>query len=48
LKQITFHLKTNIVKIELDKDKADWLIKILEENSIENPKNHSATIEESV
>ncbi len=32
LKQITFHLKTNIVKIELDKDKADWLIKILEEN----------------
>lgn len=38
LKQITFHLKTNIVKIELDKDKADWLIKILEENSIENPK----------
>lgn len=38
MKQITFHLKTNIVKIELDKDKADWLIKILEENSIENPK----------
>ncbi|GGG66376.1 B12-binding domain-containing radical SAM protein [Epilithonimonas arachidiradicis] len=38
LKQITFHLKTNIVKIELDKDKAEWLIKILEENSIENAK----------
>ena len=38
LKQITFHLKTNIVKIELDKEKGDWLINIFKENSIENPK----------
>ncbi|KXH84394.1 B12-binding domain-containing radical SAM protein [Chryseobacterium kwangjuense] len=35
---LTFHLKTNIVKIDLEQDKAEWLIKILEENSIDNPK----------
>lgn len=36
VKQITFHLKTNIVKIELDQEKADWLIRILVENPIQN------------
>ena len=36
--QLTFHLKTNIVKIELEKDKASWLMKIFVENSTENPK----------
>ncbi|SIT95990.1 Radical SAM superfamily enzyme YgiQ, UPF0313 family [Epilithonimonas bovis DSM 19482] len=36
VKQITFHLKTNIVKIELDQEKADWLIRILDENPIQN------------
>lgn len=36
VKQITFHLKTNIVKIELDQEKANWLIRILVENPIQN------------
>lgn len=35
---ITFHLKTNIVKIELEQEKADWLLNVLQENSIENSK----------
>ncbi|MFP3831513.1 B12-binding domain-containing radical SAM protein [Chryseobacterium sp. SIMBA_028] len=35
---LTFHLKTNIVKVELEEDKAEWLMNILEENSIENLK----------
>jgi hypothetical protein len=35
---ITFHLRTNIVKIELEQEKADWLIKIIFENTFENPK----------
>ncbi|SMC33167.1 B12-binding domain-containing radical SAM protein [Chryseobacterium sp. YR221] len=39
---ITFHLKTNIVKIELEQDKANWLLNVLEENSIENPKKITA------
>ena len=38
LAQLTFHLKTNIVKIELDREKADWLLKIFAENSTNNPK----------
>lgn len=38
LTRITFHLKTNILKIELEKEKADWLISVLQNNSIENPK----------
>jgi hypothetical protein len=38
LSQLTFHLKTNIIKIDLDREKADWLIKICKENSIENRK----------
>ncbi|KIA83438.1 Fe-S oxidoreductase [Kaistella solincola] len=36
--RLTFHLKTNIVKIDLEKNKAQWLLKIFEENSTENPK----------
>lgn len=36
--RITFHLKTNIVKIDLEQEKADWLIKIILENTFENPK----------
>lgn len=35
---LTFHLKTNIVKVELEEDKATWLMNVLEENSIENQK----------
>ncbi|MFC0345317.1 B12-binding domain-containing radical SAM protein [Epilithonimonas hispanica] len=41
LTRLTFHLKTNILKIELDKEKASWLIKILNENSIESSKKSS-------
>ena len=36
--RLTFHLKTNIVKIELEREKADWLMKIFAENSTDNPK----------
>lgn len=36
--RLTFHLKTNIVKIDLEKNQAQWLLKIFEENSTENPK----------
>ena len=36
--RLTFHLKTNIVKIELERVKADWLMKIFSENSTDNPK----------
>lgn len=35
---LTFHLKTNIVKVELEQEKAEWLMNLLEENSIENSK----------
>jgi len=35
--QLTFHLKTNIVKIELDQKKAYWLLKMMQENSIAKP-----------
>ena len=35
---LTFHLKTNIVKVELEQEKAEWLMNVLEENSIENAK----------
>ncbi|RKT02134.1 B12-binding domain-containing radical SAM protein [Chryseobacterium defluvii] len=34
--QLTFHLKTNIVKVDLEQEKAEWLVKVLAENSIEN------------
>ncbi|REC50884.1 radical SAM protein [Chryseobacterium piscium] len=36
--RITFHLRTNIVKIDLEQEKAEWLIKVLKENTFENPK----------
>ncbi|MEC5156479.1 B12-binding domain-containing radical SAM protein [Chryseobacterium sp. MP_3.2] len=36
--RLTFHLKTNIVKLELESNKAKWLMKIFAENSSENPK----------
>ena len=36
--RLTFHLKTNIVKIELEADQAAWLMKIFAENSTANPK----------
>lgn len=35
---LTFHLKTNIVKVELEQEKAEWLMNILRENSVNNPK----------
>lgn len=35
---LTFHLKTNIVKVELEQEKAEWLMNVLGENSIENTK----------
>ncbi|UEQ77494.1 B12-binding domain-containing radical SAM protein [Chryseobacterium arthrosphaerae] len=35
---LTFHLKTNIVKVELEEDKAKWLMEILDENAIQNQK----------
>ncbi|MPT31138.1 MAG: radical SAM protein [Chryseobacterium sp.] len=41
LSQLTFHLKTNILKIELAREQAHWLIKILNENSIESAKKTS-------
>lgn len=36
--QLTFHLKTNIIKIDLEQEKAEWLIKTLKENSTDNAK----------
>ncbi|GAB0156969.1 radical SAM protein [Chryseobacterium sp. Alg-005] len=36
--RLTFHLKTNIVNVDLEQEKAEWLIKILAEHSIENEK----------
>ncbi|MCD0478123.1 radical SAM protein [Chryseobacterium sp. LC2016-29] len=36
--KITFHLRTNIVKVDLEQEKADWLTKIISENTFENPK----------
>ena len=38
LTRLTFHLKTNIVKIELERDYADWLMKIFSDNFTDNPK----------
>ncbi|MCL8538148.1 radical SAM protein [Chryseobacterium gallinarum] len=35
---LTFHLKTNIVKVEVEQEKAEWLMAILKENAIENNK----------
>jgi hypothetical protein len=39
--QLTFHLKTNIVKVDLEQEKAEWFMKILIENSKENAKKIS-------
>lgn len=39
---LTFHLKTNIIKVDLEQDKAEWLMNVLKENSIENPKKVTA------
>lgn len=39
---LTFHLKTNIVKVEMEQEKAQWLMNILEKNSIENHKKPTA------
>jgi hypothetical protein len=36
LTKLTFHLNTNIVKIELEKEKADWLIKTFKTNTLQN------------
>lgn len=36
--QLTFHLKTNVLSIDLEQEQAKWLMKVLEENSIENQK----------
>lgn len=38
LTQLTFHLKTNMLKIELDQAKAQWFLEIISLYSIENPK----------
>jgi hypothetical protein len=38
LTQLTFHLKTNIVKIELDQNIAQWLLEIITSYSIKNSK----------
>lgn len=35
---LTLHLKTNIIKVEMEQDKAEWLMGILEEYSIDNQK----------
>lgn len=39
---LTFHLKTNIIKVEMEQDKAEWLMNILEEYSIDNLKKPTA------
>jgi hypothetical protein len=42
LTRLIFHLRTNIVKFELEKEKAEWLLKIFAENSTANPKKITA------
>ena len=39
---LTFHLKTNIVKVGMEQDKAEWLTSMLEEYSIDNQKKPTA------
>jgi hypothetical protein len=36
--KITIHLKTNIISIDLEQEKAEWLIKMFEENSTDQSK----------
>ncbi|WP_144282688.1 B12-binding domain-containing radical SAM protein [Chryseobacterium echinoideorum] len=40
--KVTFHLKTNIVTIDIEQEKASWLIKTMENNSLDN--NHRITL----
>lgn len=40
--RLTFHLKTNIVTIDIEQEKASWLIKIMEKNSLKN--GHKLTL----
>ncbi len=37
--QLTFHLKTNIVTVDLDQEQAEWLVKTIGENPIEISKS---------
>lgn len=34
--RLTFHLKTNIINVDLEQEKAEWLMKVLAEHSIES------------
>ncbi|MCY0978494.1 B12-binding domain-containing radical SAM protein [Chryseobacterium wangxinyae] len=36
--RITFHLKTNVVSVDFEQEKGNWLIKVLQENTFENKK----------
>ena len=36
--RITFHLKTNVVAIDLEQEKAEWLIKVFSENPVDSSK----------
>ncbi len=36
--RITFHLKTNIIAVDFEQEKGEWLIKTLQKNTFENPK----------
>lgn len=36
--KITIHLKTNVISVDLDQEQANWLIKIIVQNTFENPK----------
>ncbi len=42
--KVTFHLKTNIVTIDIEQEKASWLIRIIETNSLEN--SHKMTLKQ--
>ncbi len=42
--RVTFHLKTNIVTIDIEQEKASWLIKIMEKNSLKN--GHKQTLKQ--
>lgn len=39
--RLTFHLKTNMVKVDLEQEKAEWLMKVFNENSKKNSKKIS-------
>lgn len=36
--RIIFHLKTNIISVDFEQEKGEWLIKVLQENTFGNPK----------